>query len=404
MKILAINPITINHEKFHKLGHELFLLKPYGHYSDDHLYKNITPLNEESSFEDFKAAAIKIHQEHQLDAVDLCCDQKQEWLARIGKDLGLKSYVSHHTVELMSDKYKTRDQLRRAGLDPTRSITLTSVSQIREFYSQSSTGIVVKPRAGLGSRQIFQIHSTQQLEAAVLDLETEISKGSQAFGGLGYIAEEFLEGNEYSIESFSIDGQHYPITVTQKYKNQADAVEIGHAMPANISELQRSETFTFISKVLTELGVTDGPAHSEVFLTPSGPRLVETHCRLAGDFIPALVKLAFGIDLVELMVNKTLGLPIDQSCLVNPKNNRFSAISYGYPNKEGKITQIENQFNSAEFAPETRLFLFASEGHFTTLQHGSMNRLGACISVGSSFDEALSSAKRGIQSVRFEIE
>jgi biotin carboxylase len=49
--------------------------------------------------------------------------------------------------------------------------------------------------------------------------------------------------------------------------------------------------------MLNAAGYRTGPAHTELRLTPAGPRIIESQARLGGDRIPRLVELATGIDI-----------------------------------------------------------------------------------------------------------
>ena len=50
-----------------------------------------------------------------------------------------------------------------------------------------------------------------------------------------------------------------------------------------------------------------GPTHTEIVLTESGPRLIETHLRFGGDSIWDLVTDATGVDLVKNQWRQMIG-------------------------------------------------------------------------------------------------
>lgn len=61
-------------------------------------------------------------------------------------------------------------------------------------------------------------------------------------------------------------------------------------------------------KLLDAVGVTEGPSHSEFVLTANGPRVLESHARLAGSGAPELVRRAFGLNLNRMFLTVPLGI------------------------------------------------------------------------------------------------
>jgi len=121
------------------------------------------------------------------------------------------------------------------------------------------------------------------------------------------LVEEFLTGPEISVEAFSHRGRHTVVAMTDKYLLGDGFVEIGHSVPAQLSEATRREAAELTVELLTAVGLTEGPSHTEIKLTERGPRIVESHNRTGGDFIPDLVKLTYGVDLLRLAVAVPLG-------------------------------------------------------------------------------------------------
>lgn len=65
---------------------------------------------------------------------------------------------------------------------------------------------------------------------------------------------------------------------------------------------------TYVRSVLSALEIGFGPTHTELVLTENGPRIIETHTRLAGDCIPPqLVQDALAVNLTEYTVRQVLG-------------------------------------------------------------------------------------------------
>ena len=58
--------------------------------------------------------------------------------------------------------------------------------------------------------------------------------------------------------------------------------------------------------------MTDCVTHTEVKLTPHGPRIIEVNARPGGDYIPLLVKATTGYDLREVSLHLSSGSSLEQ--------------------------------------------------------------------------------------------
>ncbi|MGH2510287.1 MAG: ATP-grasp domain-containing protein, partial [Ktedonobacteraceae bacterium] len=85
------------------------------------------------------------------------------------------------------------------------------------------------------------------------------------------------------------------------------AVEVGHIVPAPLAHEQMAEIEQLVIAALSALGVTDTVTHTEVKLTPHGPRIIEVNARPGGDKIPRLVQAVTGYDLRVVALYLALG-------------------------------------------------------------------------------------------------
>ncbi len=150
-----------------------------------------------------------------------------------------------------------------------------------------------------------------------------------------------LIGNEYSVESFSDNGKHHILGITQKFVND-NYIESGHLFPAQLSIQQTKEINNYICECLNLLGFVSGPAHSELILTEEGPVLIESHTRVGGDRIPDLVKLTCQVDLDELVVKQAMNVNIEALL------DKISAPE-GYASVQFLADDLSGTFVSAEF-------------------------------------------------------
>ncbi len=180
--------------------------------------------------------------------------------------------------------------------------------------------VIVKPVDRSGSRGVTKVLFENQLPEAIQYAITE-SFCKKA------IIEEYIDGDEVSVETISYDGEHTILAITDKVTTgEPHFVELAHHQPSSLSnEIQekiKSETI----KCLNALAVNFGAGHSEFKITPNGEVFViEVGARMGGDFIGShLVELSTGYDFLEGVINIALG-KYEKPVL---KSNAFSGVYF----------------------------------------------------------------------------
>lgn len=210
------------------------------------------------------------------------------------------SYNAIQTVEMIMDKY-----LMRQKLNELASLFVTTFSgNISDIYNfvlnntSQSNSWVIKPRNGVGSRDINFIYDYTDLE---------YWKKSYINSNINWIIEEKLIGREFSIEAVSTCGNTHIIGITEKIIN-SNAVEVGHIFPAKINEQEFNTISHTVKNALAQLNVTMGATHTEVILESNTQcKIVESHLRPGGDEIPYLAKCVTGICQYKMAILLSLG-------------------------------------------------------------------------------------------------
>ncbi|GAA2391773.1 hypothetical protein GCM10010420_15100 [Streptomyces glaucosporus] len=218
--------------------------------------------------------------------------------AAVAERLGLPGN-SLHTVGLLQDKRRMRELLNARGIGPVATTAPRDPADLAAFCRTTGGPVILKPAAGTGSRAVFEVAGPQDAE--------DVWRAFEAAGGLRPIAEEYLDGPEISVESFSYDGEHTVLAVTDKLVGTA-FVETGHTQPSALPPPVLAETAALVQAFLDAVGLTEGPAHTEVKVTRKGPRILESHNRIGGDKIRDLLRRAYGLDVVALTAGCPLGL------------------------------------------------------------------------------------------------
>ncbi|WP_232234621.1 ATP-grasp domain-containing protein [Actinoplanes sp. N902-109] len=195
--------------------------------------------------------------------------------------------TSGRTARLLHDKAAMRELLRNDGAGSVPFLRNPSRAQLLAFVDEHG-GAVVKPTKGSGSLGVRLIGSPAEAEQAW--------DWCERFAIGDFLVEKLLTGAEVSVESFSRGGRHTIVAMTAK-DTDGGVVETGHVVPAPLDQATLASVAEVTVGLLDAVGLTDGPAHTELILTAEGPRIVESHARRGGDRINDLVALVYGVDL-----------------------------------------------------------------------------------------------------------
>lgn len=188
---------------------------------------------------------------------------------------------------------------------------------------------VVKPRDAMGSIGVSLVREAADLPGALAALPNDAP----------FLVEEFVEGPEFSVEGVFLGGEPRILAVTAKEKAPPPFfVEVGHVLPAEISEADQADIQERVTAALSTLGLRTGAFHVELWLTADGPVLGEVHGRFGGDWIHTMLQHAIpGLEVFGLVFEDMLGLPSTHTSLA-PR--RGAAVRYLVP-PPGQVTAIE---------------------------------------------------------------
>ncbi|MBR1390981.1 MAG: ATP-grasp domain-containing protein [Lachnospiraceae bacterium] len=125
------------------------------------------------------------------------------------------------------------------------------------------------------------------------------------------LVEEYVKGQEYSVEYISWKGNHHFLALTQKYTiGSPYFIGTGHLEPASVDDVTLERVEAVVSHALNSLNIQYGASHSELKISKEGNiKLIEIGGRMGGDNIGAsLVELSTGYDFFDAVLDVALGI------------------------------------------------------------------------------------------------
>ncbi len=237
------------------------------------------------------------------------------------------NYVAEHMglignppfcVEVSTNKHKMRQCFDKNGDPSPKSIQVETVEDLRK--EELAYPVIVKPVDRSGSRGITKLEDEHNLEVAI---ERAKEQGFQKYA----LVEEYVTGQEYSVEYISWEGEHTFLSLTQKYTTGAPHfIETAHVEPAPIDVSMLKKIKNVVSRALTSLGIMYGASHSEIKVSQTGSiKIIEIGGRMGGDCIgSSLVELSTGFDFVNAVIDVSLGIKPQ----INKMKNKIAAVRF----------------------------------------------------------------------------
>jgi biotin carboxylase len=198
------------------------------------------------------------------------------------------------TAELFREKSRMKDALRAAGLPVARHKLLTGEADARAFAREVGFPIVLKPPSGMGAKATFRVASEDALVRAV--------QGMAVRPDSPVLAEEFLRGREFSMETVTIGGKPRTSSFSRYLPPCLEVVETPWIqwcclLPRELDEPLYAEARAMGFRAIEALGLDDGFTHMEWFQRDDGSLAIgEIAQRPPGANISLMTGIVHGID------------------------------------------------------------------------------------------------------------
>ncbi|MFD3530245.1 ATP-grasp domain-containing protein [Streptomyces sp. NPDC058664] len=301
----------------------------------------------------------RLHAVFGFDGVLTSCDYYLPVAARVAQRLGLPGPAAD-AVEGACRKDLTRRILAEAAVPGPRYAVRSDPDEAARAAREIGYPLVVKPVdlcAGMLVREVRDERELAEACRALADFPVNARGQDRA---PVVLLEELLTGPEVSVETVSRQGTTHVVGVTDKSIGGAPAfIETGHMFPAALAPADTAAAADTAVAAVKALGLDDVVCHTEIKLTPDGPRVVEVNPRPAGNRITELVRHVTGIDLAAAAVDVALGRTPDLAS--HPTGVHSAAIAFLLPDTAGTLTAIEGADRLRD-RPEVRELTLAEPG------------------------------------------
>ena len=224
-------------------------------------------------------------------------------MSRIANEMNLPG-IDYTVARIIKNKAAVRKCLYEAHADDTGyAFEINDIEQVDIILSQIQFPVMVKPCDGSGSRGASKVERKEDFKKAC---EYAIS-GSVTHRA---IAEPFVIGKEYGVESFVDHGEIHVLAVMQKDMTLPPYyAELGHAIPSGLDPKLENRVKACVIKAIKALGVNHGSVNMDLLITDNGEvHIVDIGARMGGNLIGShIIPIGTGIDYMGNMIRAAVG-------------------------------------------------------------------------------------------------
>lgn len=200
------------------------------------------------------------------------------------------------------DKYEMVLAVRDAGLRHAATVLASDADQIIE-WAGSTVGypVVLKPVASAGQDNVMACASAEEVRTAHARIRSSTNRQGQP--NTVVLAQEFLAGTEYFVNTVSHDGRHHTAEIWRYRKRRIPGGHIIHdyVEPLSPDDPDARALESYSHQVLDALEIHNGAAHAEIMMTADGPVLVECAGRLGGGAVPQVLSRSMAANQIDLL-------------------------------------------------------------------------------------------------------
>lgn len=310
--------------------------------------------------------------------------------AYVNEKLGKQPDLSYEDSLCATIKSYMRERLKECHVPIPQYFVVSNEKEFQNAVQALQGDMIVKPADNAGSRGVVLIKKDAETGKTQPEDTLAVYEYSKSNSRNGVVmVEEFMEGEEVSVESMTVNGETTVVTITDKLTTPPPYfVELGHAEPSRHSAKLQEQIREITKQAVAAIRLQNGPSHTEVKLTKDGPKIVELAARLGGDFITSrLVPLSTGVDMVGNSVILATGGQVELA----KKWDKGAAIRF-IPGESGTIKQVTVPKEVYGFPGIEEIVLYKKAGDTSHGTKSSNDRLGHVIATGKDAKEAFERA------------
>lgn len=331
-------------------------------------------------------ACLKYAQDHKVDGVlTAATDFSVLTMSRIAEEMGLPG-INYEAAKRIKNKAAVRKCLFDAKADDTGySFEINSLEEASAILQQVKFPVMMKPCDGSGSRGASRVDKAEDFEKACkFAMDGSITHRA--------VAEPFVVGKEYGVESFVDNGEIHILGVMQKDMTLPPYyAELGHAIPSGLPIAIEEKIKSCVHKALVALGVNHGSVNMDLLLSESGDvHIVDVGARMGGNLIGShIIPIGTGVDYMGNMIRAAVGDKTSWEKVSEPKPVATKLLAL----TPGKVKALPD-FSALEKQYGVKIEHHLNVGDEITPYRTNLDGCGYVVATAENVEEAINKAAK----------
>lgn len=237
--------------------------------------------------------------------ITVCTDQALNTVAVVAEELGLPCYISAKIALQVTNKKYMKTVFGKYGIPTARFWIVDSMTKLNQL-DELRFPLVIKPANCNSSKGVVRVDDIEKMEIAIKNA-LEMSRTRQA------IVEEFVFGNELSVDAVVVNGKVVILTVSDLYKvEKKDGFVIYRAIcPANISCVIFEKIKKIGQDIADAFELMNAPMLIQMIEKEGELFVIEFSARTGGGEKHHMIQKKCGINIINETVDMMLGNEIN---------------------------------------------------------------------------------------------
>ena len=344
---------------FYTLLMDYYPNPPAASYADEHIRESALDCDR----------ALEVAQTHQVAlTIALCIDQAILTMAYVSERMGTPCYLTHQQALCFTNKSFMKVKMLEGSIPTSKFLVIRKGEDKQEALKSLSFPVVVKPVDSNGSKGVTRVDHPEELGTAL----------QRAFGFTHdgrAIVEEFVQGDEYSIELFLQEGEPVLVSHTKTVKTDLHKnlfVTVSSCAPSGLIKEDQVALLDIGRAISKVFGYRSGPLLVQCLKGRDRLSVIEFSARIGGGSKHHFIKEDRGCDYLGHLVRFALGKGVGPIQVRTEELHTRCHFVYARPGIIGRITGL------AELLADSRVkafYQYKSEGMKVTDNNSSSHRV-----------------------------
>jgi biotin carboxylase len=266
-------------------------------FADDHIQKSTLDINEVLYVSENVNARL---------VISACVDQANVTACYVAEKLGLPAPYSYNTALTMSGKPDMKTIMQENGIPTSRFKIIRHKSELDDH--DLTFPLVVKPADSNGSKGVKRVECQDDLLKHYTNARN-ISRCDEV------IIEEFVIGDDVSVDCFVHDGKAEVLMLRKKYDvpGTSDTVINCYAsmVPAVLTPIAEEKINEIAQHVVNAFQLKTTPLLIQVMVNGSDVKVIEFAARVGGGLSYRTIRLKTGIDILDATIDSYLNQTVE---------------------------------------------------------------------------------------------